>query len=381
MRSPIPLICLAWRPRAARGPGSRLGPAQACAGRHAGAGSRTLTRLTAAVAGAAFAVLAAVAPHPAASAEEPRTLRIAGILSAGKEAPWETSFVASMDRVVAARPHGLEIEVDYTENVSDNAEQVFRTYAETGEYDILFGDTAYADAVEKLKDEFPDTMFVVSGSGNRGFGGNAYWVFVHAHEPAYAAGVLAGKLTRSNVVGVVSTFPAEDTNDQINAFFAGAREANPQVRRKVTFVQSWFDPQKSNEATAAQAAVGADMIFEMSGAFEACQEKRIGCFGNYVDMARSAPEVVVASTIVRWDPQIGWIVDEWWKAKTAGARFAAPAEPRWFTWSEGSGDLVITSRWSGGIPDEVRKAVEEEGAAIRSGKKSVPLDLSEPASD
>ena len=231
-------------------------------------------------------MLAAVAPHPAASAEEPRTLRIAGILSAGKEAPWETSFVASMDRVVAARPHGLEIEVDYTENVSDNAEQVFRTYAETGEYDILFGDTAYADAVEKLKDEFPDTMFVVSGSGNRGLGGNAYWVFVHAHEPAYAAGVLAGKLTRSNVVGVVSTFPAEDTNDQINAFFAGAREANPQVRRKVTFVQSWFDPQKSNEATAAQAAVGADMIFEMSGAFEACQEKRIGCFGNYVDMAK-----------------------------------------------------------------------------------------------
>ena len=35
-------------------------------------------------------------------------------------------------------------------------------------------------------------MFVMSGSGNRGLGGNAYWVFVHAHEPAYVMGMLAG---------------------------------------------------------------------------------------------------------------------------------------------------------------------------------------------
>src|SRR6478736_4296789 len=133
-------------------------------------------------------VLATAAMLSAAAAENPTKLKIAGILSAGKEAPWETSFVSSMDRVIAAKPHGLDIEVNYTENVSDNAEQVFRTYAETGEYDILFGDTAYVDAIEKLKDEFPNTMFVMSGSGNRGLGGNAYWLFVHAHEPAYVMG-------------------------------------------------------------------------------------------------------------------------------------------------------------------------------------------------
>ena len=66
-----------------------------------------------------------------AQAESPTTLKIAGILSAGKESPWETSLVNSMERVIAAKPHGLEIEVNYTENVYDNAEQVFRTYAET----------------------------------------------------------------------------------------------------------------------------------------------------------------------------------------------------------------------------------------------------------
>ena len=129
-----------------------------------------MKRLWAALAGI---VLAVGTMASAALAESPTKLKIAGILSAGKEAPWETSFVSSMDRIIAAKPHGLEIEVNYTENVYDNAEQVFRTYAETGEYDILFGDTAYADAIEKLKDEFPNIMFVMSGSGNRGMGRTA----------------------------------------------------------------------------------------------------------------------------------------------------------------------------------------------------------------
>jgi len=316
-----------------------------------------------------------------AQAEDPTTLRIAGILSAGKEAPWESSLVSSMDRVIAAKPHGLEIEVNYTENVYDNAEQVFRTYAETGEYDILFGDTAYVDAIEKLKDEFPDTMFVMSGSGNRGLGGNAYWLFVHAHEPAYVMGQLAGKLTKSNVVGAVSTFPAEDTNDQINAFFAGAKDVNPEVKQKITFIQSWFDPTKSNEATSAQIAAGADMIYQMSGAFEVCEAREIGCFGNYVDMSPVAPKSIVASTVVKWDPHINWLIDEWWKVKTTGAKFDAPMEAKWFTWKEGSGDLVLNPAWEDKIPEDVKTLAADTAKVIQSGEKQVELNMNEPKSD
>ena len=221
----------------------------------------------------ALAALAAVAilaggQIRTAWADNPAKLRIAAVLSAGKESPWEKSLIDSLNRVIAAKPHGLAITVDYTENVYDNAEQVFRTYAETGNYDIIFGDTAYADAIQKVMGDFPDIMFVMSGSGNRGLGNNAYWIFVHLHEPTYVMGEVAGRLSKSNVLGVVSTYPAEDTNDQINAFIAGAKAANPAIKVKVSFIQSWFDPQKSNEATNAQIAAGADQIFEMSGAFE-----------------------------------------------------------------------------------------------------------------
>jgi basic membrane protein A len=316
-----------------------------------------------------------------AAAADPTELRIAGVLSAGKEAPWERSFIDSLNRVIAAKPHGLEVSVDYTENVYENAEQVFRTYAETGDYDIVFGDAAYADAIEKVMADYPETLFVMSGSGNRGLGANAYWIFIHAHEPAYAMGTLAGKLTKSNVIGVVSTFPAEDTNDQINAFIAGAKEANPAVKAKITFIQSWFDPQKSNEATTAQIAAGADQIFEMSGAFEVCQERKAGCYGNYIDMAPVAPDTIIASAVAKWDPHINWVIDQWWAAKTSGGGFAAPIEAKWFGWKDGGGDLVFNASLADKIAADAKAAVEQTAAAIKSGDKAVQLDLSEPKSE
>jgi basic membrane lipoprotein Med (substrate-binding protein (PBP1-ABC) superfamily) len=334
-----------------------------------------------AIAGLAAWAAALCLPAMPATAEDPTQLRIAGVLSAGKESPWEKSLIDSFNRVIAAKPHGLTISVDYTENVYDNAEQVFRTYAETGDYDIIFGDTAYADAIEKVMADYPQTLFVMSGSGNRGLGSNAYWIFIHAHEPAYAMGALAGKLTKSNVIGVVSTFPAEDTNDQINAFIAGAKEANPAVKAKVTFIQSWFDPQKSNEATTAQIAAGADQIFQMSGAFEVCQQKKIGCYGNYIDMSSMAPDAILASVIARWDPHINWVIDQWWNAKTSGGGFAAPTESKWFGWKDGGGDLVFNPALAEKIPADAKAAADGAAEAIKSGAKQVPLDLAQPKSE
>jgi basic membrane protein A len=328
----------------------------------------------------ALALLAGSVIEPA-HAGDPTKLRIAGVLSAGKESPWEKSLIDSFNRVIKAKPHGLDISVDYTENVYDNAEQVFRTYAETGNYDIVFGDTAYADAIQKVMGDYPDTMFVMSGSGNRGLGANAYWIFVHLHEPTYVMGELAGRLTKTNTLGVVSTFPAEDTNDQINAFVAGAKAVNPAAKVKISFIQSWFDPQKSNEATNAQVAVGADQIFEMSGAFEVCQQKHVTCYGNYIDMAPMASDAILASAVALWDPQIDWLIDQWWNAKTSGGKLNAPMEAKWFGWKDGAADLVYNPPLAGGIPADVKAGVDTSAAGVKSGAMQVPLNLAEPKSE
>ena len=84
-----------------------------------------------------------------------------------------------------------------------------------------------------------------------------------------------------------------------------------------------------------------------------------------------APKSIVASTIVKWDPHINWIIDEWWKVKTTDAEFDAPTEPKWFTWQEGSGELAINPAWEAKMPDEVKTLATETAAAIKSGEKKI----------
>ena len=315
----------------------------------------------------------------AAAAEE---LHIAGVVSGGVESAWDRTFMESVKRVAAAKPYGLDITFDYTENVQyDQAEQVYRTYAESGKYDIIFGDGGYADAVEQVMGDYPDTLFVVSGSGNKPLGKNGYLVYLHLHEPAYLLGLLAGQMSKSKVVGVVGTFPADDANDQINAFFRGAKEIDPAIKGKVTFIQSWYDPPKSTAATVAQAAAGADFVYQLAPSYEGCIEKKIGCFGNFADMSPSAPEAIVSSSTSQWDPLVMYLIDQWKAKKESGKPYDAPMEPVWFGMAQGGLDIAPYHAWDDKIPTEVKRKVADARAAILDGSLKVPLEMQEPKSD
>lgn len=329
-----------------------------------------------------LALAAGLLAAQAAAAEPPNSLHIAGVLYDGIESAWDRAYVDGMHRVQAARPHGLEISFDYTEHVSpDQAEQVIRDYADTGRYDIIFTDSSYADAIERLHGDYPKLLFVFSGAGNHGVGGNAYWVTIHQHESGYLMGMLAGRLTRSGIVGVVGTFPGDDTNDEINGFFAGARAVNPAVRRKLSFIQSWYDPQRSGAATAALVAAGADYVLELTPAFEACQAAAIGCFGNYADFNPLAPDTVITSSLASWEPNINRIIDLWWAHATEGKEYAAPRDAIWFDMAHGGTDLAPYHGWDAKLPAAVKDEVAAARARILSGALRIPLDLANPAAD
>jgi hypothetical protein len=92
--------------------------------------------LPASLAGALLASSVPIAPVMAADA--PTELTIAAILSAGLEHAWDKAMVDAINNVKAERPHGLEIELQYSEGLwGDEAEQAMRVYAEEGEADII----------------------------------------------------------------------------------------------------------------------------------------------------------------------------------------------------------------------------------------------------
>jgi basic membrane lipoprotein Med (substrate-binding protein (PBP1-ABC) superfamily) len=223
--------------------------------------------------------------------------------------------------------------------------------------------------------EFPDIAWVYSGSGNDPYGDNAYWVDVYIHEPSYLAGIVAGSITETNVLGAVGAFPFPNVNIPLNAFLDGAQSVNPDVEMKVTYIESWFDPPKAKESALAQVAAGADIVYaERFGPFEACNEEGCLAFGHFLDQTSLAPEIVIGSPEARWDPNIVNIIDEWWNHVVDGVAYDAPMDRILFGFVDGGSDIAWNPGLMDLVPQEVWDEVETARLAILSGELIVELN-------
>ncbi len=330
-----------------------------------------------------------VVPYlPEAQSEEPKVegpteLNVAALLSIGLESAWDATFYEAFQRVQATSPHGVKVnDLAITEGVyGEEAETVLRQYAETGKYDIIFAQASFTEQIKNLMAEYPDILWVVAGSGNEQLGANLYNIYMRIHEPSYLEGIVAGMMTKTNTIGIIGLFPADDVNDDANAFIAGAKSVNPDVKAKVTFIETWYDPAKATEATKALIAAGADHILQGGEVYNVCSEAGIFCYARYADSNYMAPDSVLTSALGYWDPAIKYIIDQWWDHKTTGAPYDAPKEKIWFPMSEGSGDIAPFHDLDSIVPQEVKDKLMEVRQLILDGAFEVPLDESTPVSD
>lgn len=306
-------------------------------------------------------------------------LRIAAIFPDGVENAWTKAWLDSLEVVKAQAPHGLEIKLDYTENVfGDTIMEVLESYSESGKYDIIWTHQASSDQVEELKDEFPEILYVSTGGGNRPVGGNGFQGDIWLHEVSYLVGVYAGIETKSNVLGTIGLFPSDNVNDQVNAFRAGAKSVNPDVSLKVMFIESWYDPLKAAEAASAQIAAGADIIFQLGETYQICKERSIQCVGNYLDMSDQAPGFVPISTLAKWEPHLNYFIDLVVDHRENGTPYDAPLRKIQYDMAAGGSDITAPSDY---VSEEAKKAVADAKAAILSGELKVENDGSLPVSD
>ena len=209
-------------------------------------------------------------------------LKVASIFSTPIEEPW----VNQIHEALLKSQEELGIEYKWAESVpSADYARVLREFARDG-YKMITGDAfAAEDITRRVAEEFPDVAFVFgSGQGpaEPNFAVYDNWI----HEPAYLSGLIAGKLTKSNIIGTVAAMDIPEVARLTNAFCVGAKEVNPAVKCKVTFIGSFFDPPKAKEAALAQIAAGVDVIYaERFGVIEAAQEKGIPAFSNMSDQS------------------------------------------------------------------------------------------------
>lgn len=314
------------------------------------------------------------------SAGGPTELNVAAVFESPLEDGWNTSFAQSWDRVKQEKPHGLTINVENSDNIAlADGERVLRQLAQSGRYQMIVAHSSYGDAVKVLKDEFPDIMWVFSGSGNEGLGGNAYWLDCYTHESTYLMGIIAGMMTKTDVIGTVGAFAFPNVNAYLNGYTAGAKSVNPDVRVKSAYVESWFDPPKAKEAASAQISAGADFIYaESFGVFEAAQEKSgTLVFGHYVDQSRLAPDIVVTSDLCLWDTAVKLLVDTWWDHETKGTPYNASKERIVFLMKDGGTDIAPYNQLESSIPQEVKDAVAKARADILADTLKVEFNTNE----
>ena len=309
--------------------------------------------------------LGAAAMAPSVRAQSP--LKVAGIHASPVENAWNSVLHKALQDAAADGT----IDYVFSEGVSGtDYPRAMREYAEQG-IPLIIGETY---AVEKLGREvaadYPETSFVMGSSG--GPSGDNFGVFgTWNHDGAYLAGMLAGQMTKTNVVGSVGAMPIPEVNMLINAFAAGVKAVNPDAKHLVTFIGTFFDPPKAREAGLAQIDAGADILFgERIGTADAAKERGILSVGSLIDYTPRYPDTVFANALWGFRP----IVD----AAVADVEAGNPVGKDYTPYGmmvEGGSDISYDTDVP---PAEAVEEMEQVRAAIKAGEFEVPRNMDEP---
>lgn len=211
---------------------------------------------------------------------------------------WNGGAYAGLERI----RDSLGAHISHVQTTSPpEFDENFRQFGAQG-YDLVFGHGfEYQDAALRVAPSYPGTIYVTT-SGNSTGSNLAGMVFAF-EEPSYLAGILAGAMTRSNVIGVIGGVEIPPVRASFVAFEAGARSVNPDVRVLTSWVGNWDDVSAGREQALAQIGRGADVLFQNAdaaglGVFQAARERNLWVFGSNSDQNAVAPEVTLASVVI-----------------------------------------------------------------------------------
>jgi basic membrane lipoprotein Med (substrate-binding protein (PBP1-ABC) superfamily) len=307
-------------------------------------------------------LLAACAPAVPATPlpAESKELSVFGAYATAIEEPWDGVIHSALQK---AQSEG-RISYEFTDDIgyAGDMERVLREVAEQKKPAIIFGDAfGNEEAVRRVAKDFPEIAFVFGSGGGPAepnFSVFDNWI----HEPAYLSGMLAGGLTKTNVIGVVGGLPVPEVNRIVNAFIAGALSVNPEVDVKTSFINSWFDPAAAKEAALAQIDSGADVLFA----------ERFGV--NMSDQKDLAPEFVVSGPVWNMEPTVNYIINQ-----VAGGTYTAQDLKDFSMVAKGGATLApINTDVTGGIPQELIDQVKAKEDEIKSGLFRVDIDEAPP---
>ncbi len=271
------------------------------------------------------------------------------------------SYQHDQGRLAIEEKYGDKIETSYIESVPEgaDAERALTQLALAGNKLIFATSFGFMDAVMATAAKFPDMKFEHATGYKRADNVSTY--DARFYEGRAVMGTIAGRMTKSNKIGYIGSFPIPEVIQGINSSFIHARKVNPNVEMKVVWAYSWFDPAKEADAAAALIAEGVDVILQHTDStapLAKAQEAGAIGFGQASDMAAFKPTPRVSAIIDNWAPyyidRVGKVLDGTWASQGV-----------WL--GIGDGEVEI-GEITDAVPAEVKAEAEALKAKIASGE-------------
>src|SRR4051812_10497817 len=306
----------------------------------------------------AAAAMAIVLGGPFYGASAQQKLKV-GFIYVGPVGDMGYSYQHDVGRKAAQDEFKDKVDTSFLENVNEgpDAERSIEQLARAGHNLIFTTSFGFMDATAKVAKKYPNLMFEHATGYKRDK--NLATYSGRFYEGRYIQGVIAGKMSKTGTLGYIGSFPIPEVVSGINAMMLGAQSVRPDMKVKIIWVNSWYDPGKEAAAARALADQGADVLTQHTDSAAATQfanERGIYSFGQDSDMIKFGPKSQLTAIVENWGPYYVERVQLALDKKWASSDF----------WGGLNSKIVLMAPYTN-MPDEVKKLAMDTEAAIASG--------------
>src|SRR6202042_460564 len=306
-----------------------------------------------------LAAAAAVLLAGSLSASAAEKLKV-GFIYLGPVGDFGWTYQHEVGRQGLVKALGDKIDTTYLENVNEgpDSERSIEQLARTGHQLIFTTSFGYMDPTIKVASRYPKVDFEHATGFKRAANVSTY--SGRFYEGRYIQGQIAAKMSKTGVLGYIVSFPIPEVIMGINSTMLGAQTVNPNIKVKIIWVNTWFDPGKEADAAKALLDQGADVIMQHTdspAAMQIASERGKLAFGQDSEMIKFGPKTQLTSIMDNWAPyyidRVKAQLDGTWKEED--------------TWGGLKSKMVVMAPFTN-MPDDVKKLAEDTEAAITEGK-------------
>src|SRR5882672_1414172 len=215
------------------------------------------------------------------------------------------TYQHELARQAMVKEFGDKVETTFLENVSEgpDSERSIEQLARAGNKLIFTTSFGYMDPTIKVAKKYPSVFFEHNTGYKRDK--NVATYSARFYQGRYIQGQIAAKMSKSGVLGYIGSFPIPEVVSGINSTILGAQSINPNIKVKIIWVNSWFDPGKEADAAKALLDQGADILMQHTdspAAMQVAEQRNAFAFGQDSDMIKFGGKAQLTAIVNNWGP-------------------------------------------------------------------------------